>query len=278
VTAAQQLALLDVSAASGLVVQGRELYVVADDEQALRRYSFDGRALGACVLTGEAPQLPVDPVARKKLKPDFESLARLPDGRLLALGSGSRKRRRRGALVGAGLQGVHLVDLAPLYSALGDQLEELNIEGAAAGAGALVLAHRAVRPLRSALIFLDLATVLGDLSRHELTSAAIRRVAPVELGALEGLALHLTDLAFDDEDRLHFTAAAEDTDDVYEDGRCAGSVVGRFDPALATHRLHTLPAPLKIEGLAYDAPRRRWLMVADADDPKISSPLLAIAA
>ncbi|HEY2736696.1 MAG TPA: hypothetical protein VGI70_22000, partial [Polyangiales bacterium] len=63
------VAELDVAAASGIVVRGDRLYVVADDELSLAVYTFAGaRADSVLLLAGS---LPDDPVARKAAKPDF---------------------------------------------------------------------------------------------------------------------------------------------------------------------------------------------------------------
>src|SRR5690349_13989277 len=93
----EPIAELDVSAASGLVAIAERLYVVADDEHFLATYDFAGRPLGRLALWPDA--LPDEHAERKRLKSDLEALTQLPDGRLLALGSGSTPRRRRGALI-----------------------------------------------------------------------------------------------------------------------------------------------------------------------------------
>jgi hypothetical protein len=92
------------SAASGLVRSGGELYVVADDELHLGRFEPEGGAPGSLMRLLDG-KLPERPAARKRRKADLEILMRLPalpgfaHGALLALGSGSRPPRERGALV-----------------------------------------------------------------------------------------------------------------------------------------------------------------------------------
>jgi hypothetical protein len=128
------------SAASGLVRSGGELYVVADDEQYLARFGATGARPGRLLRLFEGA-LPEAPRARKKRKADLEILLRLPamtgcrHGALLALGSGSKKRRRRGALLPLDAMGkvrgarVRPVDAAPLYARLAREFDELNLEG-----------------------------------------------------------------------------------------------------------------------------------------------------
>ena len=70
---------------------------------------------------------------------------------------------------------------------------------------------------------------------------------------------------------LHFLAAAEATDDPYEDAPCAGSALGCFDAAFFPRLLARLRPDLKAEGLAWWEPPGgpgRWLVVADADDAR----------
>ena len=83
----QPLAQLQVAAASALVCAGDLLYLLADDELLLQRYDLNGVFIDQQPLL--AGSLPSAAKARKRLKPDFEMLCQLPDGALLALGSGS---------------------------------------------------------------------------------------------------------------------------------------------------------------------------------------------
>jgi len=127
--ALERIATLDVSAASGLAIVGDRLVVIADDELSLSRYDRGGRPCGRVRLF--AGELPAEPGPRKLAKPDLEALAALPDQRLLALGSGSTKHRDRAAAIDG--DAVVEVDLGPLYDALRDRLDRLNVEGAAVG-------------------------------------------------------------------------------------------------------------------------------------------------
>lgn len=272
------LGTLDFSAASGLVSAGDALWVIADDGLELRGLARDGTPHARhALLPGTAP-LPVEPKARKKAKPDFEALCVLPDGRLLALGSGSRRNRCRCSVVDLATGAAQEIDAAPLYLALESLLPELNIEGACIAGTSLILAHRGnSEGAEDALVRLDLAQLLADIESGSLGVNVHREVIALALGHLDGVRLTLTDLATDTEGRLCFSAAAERTDNRYEDGPCAGSVVGRFNADLAVEALWRLPGEWKIEGLTGDGPNR-WLLVADADDPAVPSPLLVFVA
>lgn len=266
------LAHLRLSAASGLVQNGQHLWVVADDALTLQRYDLAGNWLSELPLLPGS--LPADEKMRKKRKPDFEALLALPDGALLALGSGSKAQRRRACCVRG--EAVQVIDLAPLYHVLGEQFEELNIEGAVIHGEHLILAQRGNGAGgQNALVFLELAQALADLAKGCLSAAALSHHLPVNLGKLQDVPLGLTDLCIGPDQKLYFSAAAEATDSSYLDGQCMGSMLGRFTAHFAVEWLKPLAPVVKIEGLAFNADGRLWL-VADADDPEQPAPLFAL--
>lgn len=277
-----RVAELDVSAASGLLVSSDALCVIADDELYLAVYDRAGVPLRRVPLLGGA--LPAEPALRKRAKPDLESLARLPDGRLLALGSGSTAARMRGVVVDpARAWAVREVALDALYVALARQLAELNIEGAVVHGEVLWLAQRGNGARgENALIALDLAQVMGALdagaSRAAFSPRALLAVHPVSLGALQGVPLGLTDLTVHPALGLIWSAAAEASLSTYDDGRCLGSMVGLLSADGRVSRATAVQAdfPCKIEGIAVhqdpgESPRL-WL-VADPDDRSHPAPL-----
>lgn len=259
-----QVAELDVSAASGLVALPDGLCVVADDELFLGVYGFDGKPQRRVPLRPGV--LPEDHAERKRLKPDFESLTRLPDGRLLALGSGSTAGRAGGALIDPQSWQVRALDLSVLYQALRTPLPELNVEGAAVVDGCLWLAQRGNGPSRiNACVVLELAALMPQLDAHARVQTPIPfTIHPLELGMLEGVALSVTDLAAHPAGGLVFCAAAEDSADTYADGHCAGSVVGALDAHGQLRTLLPVQPRCKLEGISI-ARERLWL-VTDPDD------------
>jgi hypothetical protein len=257
-------AALDVSAASGLCALPDRLCVVADDETFLAQYAFDGAPLGRVALFEEV--LPEEHHARKRSKPDLEALAALPDGRLLALGSGSTSQRERGALIDpAHGFTVRPVDLGALYRELRAALPELNVEGAVVVDDHLVLLQRGNgRARANARIELDLARLLEAFDRSVPPPAsALIAIANVALPELAGVPLSFTDAAAH-AGRVLFTAAAEDTDDTYADGACTGSVIGELIGARVSWVQPVQPV-CKLEGIACTGQGVMWL-VADADD------------
>lgn len=268
----RQLATLRLSAASALVCQGQSLWLLADDALVLQRYSLSGDWQAELILLPGT--LPVDAKQRKPLKPDFEALLSLPDDRLLALGSGSTERRCRGCLVEA--DSVRVIDLSPLYQALAGHFQELNIEGGVVCRGQLLLAQRGNgRGRENAVVLLDLSRVLRDLENGQLSAAALLQIVPLQLPELDGVPLSLTDLSVAPSGALYFSATAEATESSYLDGACVGSVLGCLDEHLAIVELTLLRPAVKIEGLAFQADGRP-LLVADADDPAIASPLFTL--
>jgi hypothetical protein len=276
------IAQLDLAAASAIVVRDDELYVLADDELTLARYDRSGLRTGTITLLPGA--LPESPRDRKAHKPDFEVLISLPDGSLLALGSGSTPARRRAAYVrfSAARSESHAIDLTPLYLRLERELPELNIEGGAVLGDALYLCSRGNGARgENALVRLDWPSCASALiDAGALPSEALREIAQVRLGRLAGQPLSLTDLAVG-AGRLLFTAAAEASPNTYEDGVCVGSALGVLAPNGAVCDLVALAPVAKIEGLwatpAQHEPDRvlELLLVADPDDRHARAPLMA---
>lgn len=266
---------LDASAASGLVVVEDEAWVVSDDRAAVEVYDLgDGRRARTLPLGHGGGTTPI----RKREKPDFEALADLGDGRVVALGSGSRPNREGGYLISG--EAVRRVDLSALYARLGEHIEALNIEGAVRRGPEFLLAHRGVGASRSCIVRLDLATCLSSADERWPAQALIG-IHPVALGELDGVPLAFTDLALDPQGVLHFLAAAERTDDPYLDGHCAGTIIGRLDEQLRATSLGRLHPAVKAEGLACWHHRdgaQRWVVVTDADDPKLQSTLYELEA
>lgn len=275
----QTLATLDISAASGAVLHNDVLLVIADDGLALHRYTLRGKALDPLPLFPGREPLPAEHNERKKWKPDLEALAQLPDGSLLAMGSGSAANRRAARRVSVHDGNVVPIDLTPLYTALAARVADLNIEGAVVRGDRLVLAHRGTRRGGSALILLDLAQTLADLAKGHIGADAVRRVQPLVLGALDGVALTPTDLALGPDGTLWYIASAENTTNPYDDGSCLGSVIGCLDDTLRVDRQWRLSPTVKVEGLHFqqrDAGGERWLLVTDADSATIAARLFSV--
>lgn len=277
------------SAASGLVVVGRYLYVVADDEHHLAIFERGDPGPGRLVrmFEGDLPRCRKDHKDRKAAKPDLEALlelppgAGLPHGALLALGSGSRPQRRRGALLGLGADGGldgsrRLIDLEPLYAGLAPHIDHLNIEGAFIAGAMLCLLQRGGAESANTCV----RYAWSEVARWLHAGGPAPRALAVEryaLGAIDGVPLGFTDGAALPDGRWVFTAVAEASDDAYADGGCVGAAVGVVGADGRLQWLRRLAEPLKVEGI--DARLRAdgidVVMVTDADDPDEPSRLVA---
>lgn len=277
------------SAASGLVRAGQFLYVVADDELHLGVFDAASAAAGTLFRLFDG-ELPESGPKRKKKKPDLEALTLLPPfaafghGALFALGSGSRRNRRTGALLGIGADGAaggasSVVDLSAMFSALDQEFPDLNIEGAVVAGGELRLLQRGNKSAGNALARFRLSEVLDSLASarpEPLRPIAIERV---DLGEIDGIPLCFTDGAALPDGGLVFTAIAEDTDDSYLDGPCAGAAVGVLGKDGDLRFLDRLDRPHKIEGIEAQVAGDiiRLLLVTDADDASVPAAMFSAA-
>jgi hypothetical protein len=278
-----------VSAASGVVQRGDFVYVIGDDELFLAVFQVSTDEPGRLerVLAGD---LPADRAARKAAKPDLEALTVLPPfeghpyGALLGLGSGSTPARDRGFVWGLAADGAldgeaAEIELSPLYDLLREQVDELNVEGAAVMGDRLWLLHRG-NSAHGVNVAAELALpeVLDALMRDRtLAASELTRVRAYDLGQLAGSKLTFSDASPLGGELLVFTASAESSPSTYEDGEILGSVVGTIDRAGEVRRLRTIDRKFKVEGVhaALDAGVMTLTFVCDQDDPDVASPLLS---
>ncbi len=268
------------SSGSGLASVGDSLYVAPDDQLFIGRFPADLHAEGQAVPVLSGPPLPEDTAQRKKVKPDLESLSRVPaavsglasDG-LLTLGSGSTSARERGVLLpldGGGQPTV--IDLHPLYAALHGLIPGLNIEGVAVTPDVVRLVQRGDSvPSVNAVIDLDPAQFFAAVrAGRPVPAECLRSVRQVDLGSLPSstgpVPLCFTDITPAPDGGFLFSAAAEQTTNAVDDGNVLGSAIGRLNPdgSVAAQRL--LDTDSKIEGIDVDA-RRQVHLVSDPDDP-----------
>ena len=276
-----------VRSASGLARWGERLAVVSDDANFIGVIDV---ATGDC----EAITLPIGDGDRRQFdsgrgnkasKLDLESL--FADGdRLIALGSDSGLAVRRHAIVVDG-GGARAIAIPRLYAALHrPELGRgaLNLEGAAVQGDELLLGNRGGdvgddgAPMRDALCRLPLAAVRALLADPDRAPVPEVRWQVLDLGAIGGVALRLTELETRG-DALYYAATAEATTTAYDDGAVSGSALGVIAGGVARWaRVHDeAGAPLlaKLEGLVADG--AGFLASVDADDPAAASELLTLA-
>ena len=282
-----------VRAGSALARVGARLVVVQDDAAFLAVLEEDGtvRAVPLPYAPGGVRQFD-EGRGNKAQKLDLEACTTLPDGRLLALGSGSSEVRDRAVLAdlrGAsdGLPTLRLVRLQALYAALHARHDlsgsRLNLEGAAVlpTLGVLRLFQRGNGEPRGGFLPLDatcdlpLDALLRYLDAPETVAPpTITDVVRWDLGALGDTRLTFTDACAAHE-RLFFLAAAEASPSAIDDGPVAGVVLGVMASlsAQTSARVAPLvdergePFRAKAEGLAFDLDDpTRALVVLDVDD------------
>jgi hypothetical protein len=274
------------SAASALVRVGNDLYVIADDQPYLARFSSDERAEGAAIMLLDE-QWPDEPRARKAAKADFESLVYLPPaqnfprGALFALGSGSRPNRERGVLLPAIAEGEWgapaVIDLSTLFAPLKAHFPLLNIEATFVSGGNFVLLQRGNKAdARNASVCFPLKDILDAVSNVRTFADIPFTLRFYALGEIAGAPLCFTDAASLPNGRFVFSAVAESVADNYNDGQNLGAAVGLAGLEGNVLRIEALDQPYKIEGVdgQMNEGRIELLMVTDADAPEIPARLL----
>lgn len=272
-----------VAAASGAARIGDRLFVVADDEHDLAAFDLGSDRPGRLIRAGRAA-LPDEPAERKRRKPDLEALVHLPDGSLVAMASGSTPARHEGlrwALDDDGwpVAPPRAVDLRALHEHLATRLADLNLEGAAVVGDRLVLLQRGSGGAGAvnAVVSLALDAAVAEIAAGALGTDALQDVRTYDLGGADGVPLCFSDGAGLPDGRLVFTAVAEAGGSIYHDGAFTGAQVGVLaaDGALAS--MEPLEPPAKVEGITATPAADgaiELLLVVDADDPDIPSPLL----
>jgi len=246
--------------------------VVADDEHTLAVFPAQTNAPGTrhLLLRPEAQDHAPMP---KGHKPDLESLCPLGDGTLLALPSGSSPARQLGAVIslrsGQPVVPARVLDFAPLFERLAQEVSCLNLEGAAVVGDRLWLAQRGNKTDPSALFEIALEAFDGP----EVPACAFRRAVPLSLGGLDGVPFTPTDLCPLPDGRLILSAVCENTADSYNDGACLGAGIAIVQPGQPPERFERLEPTFKVEGVILRPGSILW-MVCDADDPTRPSPLL----
>ena len=275
-----------VRAASALTVWRGAVAVASDDASFVATVDV---ATGLC----DAIALPAGAGGRRQFdagrgnkadKLDLEAAIAIDDA-LVALGSDSgRAVRRQAAVIDAA--GPRLVPLPRLYSALAQPAlgtGALNLEGATVLGDAVVLGNRGGdvgpdgAPTVDAVARLPVAALRALLAAPDVAPVPTVAWTAVDLGALDGVALRLTELeAWDG--ALAFAATAEATTSAYDDGAVVGSVLGALDATggwhAAVHAEDGRPLTAKLEGLVRLGDR--WLASIDADAPDQPSELIEL--
>jgi hypothetical protein len=275
------------AAASGLAIMGDHFVVVADDALHLALFPVASQADGS-LFRLRLGELPSDPTARKREKPDFEALTVLPSsehapsGALLVVGSGSTRRRELATLVRVTVSGeldpcVEHRDLRTIFAPLRDRCGEINIEAAFVQDRDLVLVSRGNGSAPNNHVAHYRLESLSDwLSGRSTAPVAPSSIAPLRLPAIGGVPLGVTDATPHPDGGWLFSAVAEDTADSYTDGALTGAIIGHVDTDGRLTRTMRLSPMTKVEGIAVSRHGRTTtlIMVTDGDDPATPASLL----
>jgi len=277
-----------VRAASALRRWGRGWVVLQDDVNAIVILDSEGIPNRRLLLPPGADGARVfgASTGNKSHKMDLEALASLPDGRLVAFGSGSTGARETIVIVRDDGT-LTLQDGAELYRMLRAETafsgSELNIEGATTSATHIHLVQRGNGAARGGQ---EPVNAIGDFELKAFTAwldggplPAMTRVRAFELGTIGAARLGFTDAAALPDGRIAFIACAEASPDTYHDGEVSGARVGIIDDeSLRMTDIRDdagLPSRLKFEGLdllgANAAGVLTFAVVADLDDEDVPS-------
>ncbi len=289
-----------VRAGSGLTSIGGRLALVQDDANFLAVVDPYGMAVDAISL----PACPIglrqfdDTRGNKHWKLDLEACTTIADEErevLIAMGSGSTPRREHIVLIDWPPANPSVIKLLPapgFYEMLRSLPEfsgsELNLEGALyLGHGTLRLFQRSNGAPRNGVLPVNATCDISwpQLRAHltdPLASApTLRNVVQYDLGFLDGVPLSFTDAALRSR-KVFFTAAAEASAGVIEDGPVMGSVLGCIDEdgttrwaAIQDYEGRRLLD--KVEGLSLDGAddNRGWIVI-DNDNSSTPSDLCEV--
>lgn len=257
---------LNKSALSGLIRFQEKFYAIADDELSL--ISFTELAEDPIKEYELFPgELPKNFAERKKAKPDFESLLLLTSMNcLLAIPSGSKQNRCRGALFDLKTQRVQKIDFSDLFLRLQAEIADLNIEGAIEFGEEIRLFHRGnAKDGQNRVIRLQHNIFMKELVSCRMSSTSLIESVICNLGYLKKIPLAFTDAApLKTQELIVFLAVAEKTESTYDDGEYAGAVIGFLDKNHQIVDQQELLCPFKPEGLSVEG--RDFWVVTDADD------------
>jgi hypothetical protein len=278
------------AAASGLLQVKDYLYVVADDENHLGMFASQQPDKPGTTITLLDGVLSDEYEERKAAKPDFEALILLPafeqykHGALLALGSGSKKKRRQGVVLGLDAHGAiqtepQIVDFSELYDGLKERFAKLNIEGGFVRGATLYLLQRGNKKnSENAVITVSWTEVeQAIIDKVAVPKSALGTIQSYMMGMVGDVPLCFTDATLLPNGSWVFSAAAEATDDNYNDGAFLGGAIGVVNRQGSICLLERIDASHKVEGISakVDGERLQLLLVTDADDASRPAQLLS---
>lgn len=252
--------LPSIPSASGVEVLNGIIYIIGDDSKALFMLNHELKLLQQYTLFES--EFSADERIPKKQKPDFECLTLINIhgyDYLLVTSSGSKKNRDTGHLVKLPSKyNKNFYDkdisLKGLFDLLKSNEEivadgKLNLEATACDNRFFVMLNRANKKGNNvALVFNKEEMEVYLMENNNLVP--FPEVFSYALPSLQNVPTGFSGACIFD-NKLFFTASAEDTDDAYEDGNVKGSIIGWMQmnadgnlkgsssPTLSTIKAHT---------------------------------------
>lgn len=229
-----------INGASGLVIEGDRLLLIADDSPVLYSYSIPDKKLLKISLSNDGylrERLP------KIIKPDFEAIAKWEDTYFI-FGSGSAENRYHRLSVDCDTKEVtERSSLTELYNEMmvssGMSSEDFNIEGVVIDGDTNFYFNRGNGPGHKNGVFRLKRGEKREISFHS-----------VQLPEIKGASFGFTDACRYEGD-LYFTASAEATSSTYDDGDVMGSGIGMISmDNLQLKDFEIVTKSHKLEGLA----------------------------
>jgi hypothetical protein len=272
-----------VRAASSVRRHRGRLVILQDDVNALAVLEPSTGSVTSILLPAGPDQARVFDDARgnKKFKLDLEASVVLPDGRLVAFGSGSSPHREKIVTVAAQDDAAaQQISGEALYRHLRVHVDargaRLNIEGAVVHGPWLRLLQRGSGKRGfvpwNAILDVPLEPFSGWLDGRQ-ACPPVRRIVEVSLGDAGGVPFGFTDAAVAADGRIAFLACAEDTADARDDGPVLGCRFGWLDPETRAAVMAPIvdgtgqPTLYKLEGIETRADAEAVFdVVADVDN------------
>ena len=264
--------ILNIGAASGLILRNDSLYLISDNGGYLYEYNIKTQALETILIfdIGVTANIP------KPLKADFEAMAHYGDIAYV-FGSGSTEKRKLAVIVDLNSKEIiSSKDISELYTSMILESDipqtEFNIEGVVYDGQTWYFFQRGNGPSGINGVF----TVSGNIFGNDYSLTWKR----IDLPLVRGVRASFTDAVLT-KNGIWFLAAAEDSNSVYHDGEILGSFIGRIGiKTLVTEHIIQISKTQKFEGLTIlDEKKDKmvFLLCEDNDGEASSSGIFKLA-
>lgn len=248
-----------IGAASGLIWNDQNLFLISDDSDVLYKYHTETQHLEKISLLESCEILEH---RAKPEKSDYEAITQ-DENQFYIFGSGATPARNRLAIVSKKDFSVSLKPLDFFYnelkttSAIDD--ENFNIESAIIHKNSLFLFNRGNGPKRKNGVF--------EIIRWKQEKNRTIQYHPIPLPSIQNTEFGFTDAILVDH-KIYFLAAAEAVASTYKDGETLGSILGRMDfKTLTLETTKLITDKYKLEGITLFKKESQKLHFLVCEDP-----------